>query len=388
MRGDAPRNKKRMTIFDLPTLDPAGALIRARATLVAHPSLERIYDEPFIANLIRRRTAYDNLLLLRLVQPNDEMNMMYWNEVTADLLTLESEGSFEAFRAKLRRHEGPAMESARTELWFAAWLKRGGVDIVLEPHVGARQCEFMAQTAPRTWWEIKSPLDLLNLRGDAAVQTDVQRRLRVIDQPYVLGLEKFALTLMEVPKAVKAIKRQIAEFHHDGGKPPHLFEADGLLVSVVAHTKRGKGYVGTMMGKPHIFGNENAAHVVKRVIEAADQIPLDGSGIVVIDRTMTDWIDHEDVVEACYGEELAVVRDDQLLQYRLPGAFGESTTGRVSAVISYTRRWRDDAATKMTLLHNPSALVELPEDFLAYGGVRHTRRVAEGGGFRLETLPA
>lgn len=374
-----------MTIFDLPALEPAEALILTRATIVAHPPLERIYDEPFIANLIRRRGAYDNVLLLRLVQPDDEINTTYWDELTADLTTLEAEGSFEAFQPKLRQHEGPALERARTELCFAAWLKREGVGITLEPQVGARRCEFVAETTPRTWWEIKSLLDLPDLQGDDAVQTDAHRRLRTIDQPYVLSLQKFALTLAQVPKAVKAIKRQIAEFHRDGGKPPQLFEADGLVVSADAFTKRAKGYLGSILGKPHIFGNEHAAHVVKRIIEAADQIPREGSGIVVIDRSTADWIGHEDVVNACYGEDCVVVRGDQWFDCRKPGLFDEKTSARISAVISYTRRWQDEAETKMTVLHNPSALLELPVDFLAYEGVRQTRRVVEDDGYRLET---
>lgn len=80
-----------MTIFDLPTLDPAVALELARATLAAHPVLARIYDEALLVNLIRRRGGYDNLLLLCLVQPEDDLNSEYWTEVTADLLTLESD---------------------------------------------------------------------------------------------------------------------------------------------------------------------------------------------------------------------------------------------------------------------------------------------------------
>lgn len=156
---------------------------------------------------------------LRLVQPDDELNCEYWTQLTGDLLTLESEGSFDAFRAKLREHDGPSMESARTELMFAAWLKRQGVTIALEPQVGTRKCEFVASTTPKTWWEIKSPLDLTDLQRDAAVQDEVQRRLRRIDQPYVLTLDKCELPVDRVPAAVKAIKRQLYAFHRDGGTP-------------------------------------------------------------------------------------------------------------------------------------------------------------------------
>jgi hypothetical protein len=239
-----------LTIFDLPTLDPNEALVLVRATIDAHPLLARLYDEAFIANLIRRRAAYDNTLLLRLVRPSAELHSAYWDEVTDDLAVLEAEGAFDAFRAKLRERDGPSLDSARTELFFAAWLKRNGVDVVLEPPVGQRRCEFVTRTTPLTWWEIKTPLDLAELRLEAAVQMDVHRRLRTIEQPYVLSLRRCDLTLERIAAAVKAIKRDIRSFHISGGLPPHLFESDGLVIGADASTKRPKGYLGVLLGKP------------------------------------------------------------------------------------------------------------------------------------------
>ena len=376
-----------MTIFDLPTLNPENALALAQATIQAHPILAQIYDDAFLVNLIRRRAAYDNLLLLRLVEPDDEMSAAYWDEIAGELQLLEPEGSVDAFRAKLRKHDGPSMDSARTELFFAALMKQLGARIVLEPEVGTRRCEFMAETTLQTWWEIKTPLDLPELQRDAAVQSEVQRRLRSIDQPYVLSLRAANLTPQQVPDAFKQLKRELYAYYREGGRPPRVFDVNGLCVAIDSMTTRPKGYLGTMTGKPYVFENEQSAHVVRRIIAAADQIPDEGGGIVVIDRSSSDWIHHHDIVDACFGEEQGAFHNGQFINVRLPGGvFDDRSAARVSAVISYTRRWREHG-TLMTVMHNPSATIELPAGFLIYDGVRHTRRIPSGDGFRFVTTP-
>jgi hypothetical protein len=321
------------------------------------------------------------------VLPDDELNSQYWTEIADDLVTLETEGSIGAFRAELRKHDLPSMESARTELFFAAWLKRSGFLINLEPRVGSRRCEFTAGTTPETWWEIKTPLDLPEVQQDAAVLTDIQRRLRTIDQPYVLGLVQDALTLERVPAAVKAIKRELYAYYRAGGILPREFESDGLRISLDSITRRSKGYLGVTISKPQVFQNQNSAHVVRRVIEAADQIPAAGGGIVVIDRSSSDYIHHEDLIDACYGELRGVVQGGRLLDVRLSGAFEERGAARISAVASFTRTWPEEQGILMTVLHNPSALIPLPNDVLTYEGVRHTRRVDVGDRYRLVTTP-
>jgi hypothetical protein len=195
------------------------------------------------------------------------------------------------------------------------------------------------------------------------------------------------LTLARVAPAVKAIKRDLRSFHLDGGKPPHLFESDGLVIGADASTKRPKGYLGIVLSTPQVFGNDNSARVVRRIIDAADQIPPEGGGTLVLDRTSSDWIDHEDVEAACYGEELSGVFAGRWTNGRLPGVFDDASKARISAVVSYTRRWRYEPGTLMTVMHNPNALIPLPPEFLAYDGVGHTRREADGQGYRLVTTP-
>jgi len=60
-----------MTIFDLPLLSENDAFRLAHETVSQHPVLTDIYDDEALQEIIRRRGADDNRLLLRLVQPTD-----------------------------------------------------------------------------------------------------------------------------------------------------------------------------------------------------------------------------------------------------------------------------------------------------------------------------
>jgi hypothetical protein len=110
----------------------------------------------------------------------------------------------------------------------------------------------------------------------------------------------------------------------------------------------------------------------------------------VIDRSSPDWIDHCDVEDTCYGEERSGVVGGESVKIRLPGIFDDLSKARISAVVSHTRRWRDDhgdEASTMTILHNPNALKPLQPEALTFAGMLRRRRESSGRGFRLVTTP-
>jgi hypothetical protein len=316
------------------------------------------------------------VLLFWLAQPEDKMAVAFWDAVVYDLSLLESEGAIGAFRAKMRKDDDADFESWRTELWLAARLKRDSIGIVLEPPVGKRAADFLTRTAPETYWEIKSPLDLDDLQEDAAVQLDIQRRFRRIDEPYVRDLVSFEVARADVAKAAKDIKRQIAALHAASGTLPRQFVSSGLVIDAVAVAKRGHGYLGTMMSKEYVLQDEHADHVVKRILEAAKQIPGDAAGVIVVDRTCADWIDEHDVVDACFGVERLRFAGNACFDVREGGVFRPGYATRISAVASYSRRWVDAGAEfEMRFLHNPYAQTPLPPELFASDGFRNARRV-------------
>lgn len=151
---------------------------------------------------------------------------------------------------------------------------------------------------------------------DELIAREVQLRLRHIDQPYVLIMEPSSVERNEVAVAVRNLRRQLAEHHKTGGPLPHRFDSNGLRVVASAITKRGRGYLGIVEGRPHLFGDELAMRVVDRIVGAMEQLPDDSAGVVVIDTTLSTWIEDEDIVDACFGVEGLGYVNNKLISVR------------------------------------------------------------------------
>ena len=382
-----------MNIFDLAEVDEATAYRLVNETLAAFPDLRNLYEDDFVKKLAKRRRNYDNFLLLMLVRVDDESAAKFWTTTLDDLAVLAPRGSRQIFYSKFRKRGYFDIQSAKSELTLAAWMERKGFPVVLEPLVnGLRGCDFMAETQPRTWWEIKSPGDLRIVKENERIELEVQGGLRRIQQPYVLALDEIDrenLSARNVPKAVKEIKRKIAEFHEGDGNLPHAVESHGLRIEITGRTKLVPyGYLGTM-SHSYMFSNEYMKLAFSRISSAIGQLPANSAGIVVIDATAAHWLHEHDVVDACFGEEVFGQYRGQLGAIRLPGgAFHPGHRTRISAVIYYTRSpddWERDF--EMVVLHNPFARVPLANGTLQFQGVRQLVCFAVGEGrYRLEAV--
>jgi hypothetical protein len=380
-----------MRIHDVPKLTEDDAWSRVRATLARHPRLQPVYDDATLAELIRRRASTTNYLLYWLVlDPDDQFGLPFWTEVVDDLAVLEPFGAFETFRDKMRFEEKDRLTSWRTELWFAAWLVRNGVSIALEPDVGGKHPEFVTNTIPRTWWEIKSPLELDAQRTESAIYADVQRRLRSIPEPYYLHIMSAKIALADVPQAVRAIRAEIRTHFQAKGALPAKFESDGLAIAAMAETqKRPTGFLGSM-ATAHLFGEEHSEQLADKIASAVPQLPEGEAGIVVIDRTLSDWNDEIDAINACFGAESFAFINNEVVQVRGERRLFRPGAGtRISAVVSYSRHpmHREKGGYELLVIHNPYAQVPLPEDQFNFPGTRHMRCRFEpdGKSYRLET---
>ncbi|MFZ1124215.1 MAG: hypothetical protein WAN59_03625 [Candidatus Baltobacteraceae bacterium] len=407
-----------MTIFDVPNMDEATAWERVRATLERHPLLKRIYYDPALTDIIRQRQPNKNALLFWLVLPaDDERSVRFWTSVTDDLTVLEPFGAIEKCRDKMRQKEREYLESWRTEVWIAAWLVQNGVRLTLEPAVGLKRPELVTETTPATWWEIKTPLDPKPVTDDAAVLADIQRRIHEIPEPFVLLVRSADLRLQAVPAAVRGIKAQVRAFAQSGAEPPTTIECDGLIVEITARTKNKlTGFLGGLIGSGYLFGNpyrkadkgaaadikdslkefagitvldaQLSEKIIEKIDKAIEQLPDDEAGVVVIDRTLSEWVHNEDVLNACFGEDGMVVKDGKLVTFRENAFFRPGAGTRVSAVVSFSRHpmyW--EHGYELEIYHNPCAKVSIPEEMFRFPGVKQVRRTAQpDGSFRLDTV--
>ena len=374
-----------MTIYDLPLLDERTAFALVQQTLGKHPQLLDIFPETFLHDLVPRRHTLDNFLLLLLVQPDDPYATAVFSTIVADLETLKAEAAYEHFRDKFHKHEQFDFMATVSELGLAAFVKRLGISVDLEPPTNQGiDCDFRAGTQPVTYWEIKAVRDLDFVRADERVYLEVQRSLRRIPQPLVLHFQSEGLALNNVGKALSEVKGEIAEYYAAGGKPPTTFTSHGLRVEITGTTERGYGYLGTMFSPEYVFESEQMERIVSRIARAATKLPPNEAGVVVIDTTMAHWIHPHEIVDACFGEEVGVVVGGVFQNARRPGgAFRPGSGTRVSAVLHYANELgggfrSDDEGT--SLLHNPYARNPLPAEFLTAAEFTQYRRVDVGNG--------
>jgi hypothetical protein len=386
---------------ELNKMDETQVRAMVKATISLYPILHEIYDAAFIEKLVRRRSILSNFLISALTQPGDEISVHFWTSTVNDLICLLDEGALERFRDDLRKEDRHDLQVARSELAIAAWMKRRGFSIILEPLTnGSRRCEFRAGTVPPTWWEIKTPHDVTKAKGydeagkelvdnasvrrDKEISSEIHRALDGIPQPYVLDYDfGAAFARAHVASALKEIKRQIAAHHANGGSPGISFEHLGLRVDIVDTTNKPHGYIGVTLGREYVFEREYMEMIQKLTDEAARQLPAREAGVVVIDATMTDFMDLDDMKDACYGELGGIER--------LPdGVFRRDDATRVSAVVLYEHNvghWGRDY--RFTAFHNPFAAKPLPEELFATPDAQQFRLEAVGNGmFRLADLNA
>lgn len=377
-----------MTIFDLPGLDPIVAKDAIQKTLAEHSRLLEIYDEEFAERLVRRRRGQNHLLFM-LVQPESEVTNEFWSSVVDDLEVLEQSGSFVHFKAKLRARDYETLAAGRSELALAARLKRQGFEVDLEePTRNGKDCDFLVATEPTTYWEMKTIKDLDAVIEDEQVSFEVQARLRRIEEPYVLAILRSRIARADVPAAAREIKRRISAHYRDQGSLPAQFEHLGLLVEATTQTKQPQGYIGITYFGGRIFGSEHARKIRARIVSAIEQLPDEQAGVVVIDTTVSSWVDQHDVIDACFGvESLAFVNGDVIpVRDSEAAAFLPGRRTRVSAVVHYTRHPRGRDA-RMLIIHNPFANIPLSLDRLAADDVQQVQRVERERGYQLVRVP-
>ncbi len=350
--------------------------------MVAFPALNRIYDVSFLAT-VSQEPGLDNHLLWLLAQPGGEYATDYWRSLLDDLDLLEPEGAWHGFSDKLHNLGKEDFEGARSEIALAAWMKRRGVTVALEPLTrGERNCDFSAATNPRTWWEVKSIRDLDAFFNNEVVARQVHARLRRINEPYILSLLPSTLHKKDVARALKQLKAELAEHYRLQRQLPFEFDAFGLRVQATAKTTRPRGYLGTLQ-QEFFGGDEIASRARGRILKALNQLPDDEAGIVVIDTTVSSWSSRDDIRDACFGLEVSVYTNGSLIDCRdtAKGAFKPNERRRISAVVHYTRSPREtDEPYSLFVFHNPFARYPLADACLSGENVIQSRRIETTGG--------
>ena len=378
-----PGPHDKITVYTIGVLSDDEVHARVETILEQHPALRRVYDQPFLDGLIPDRFKMNNHLLCSLADTANPTAGQFWAEVELDLLILEDSGAFDKFNHKLRQRESGGLNATKTELELAAWMKRKGCGITLEPidTKTGKKCEFSAASQPRTFWEVKSVFDQPDIRAQMIAQEEVKRGLRYFEAPYVLHIDfERSLAFADVHASTKSVLREIQVLHRAGRcSLGTVIVRSGFRVTVVENSTTGYGHQRTSSAS-HALSPEDMLRVLGLANEATPQIPEGAAGIIVLDATMADFVKEAAVEVACYGERCWAFRPDGKLvpARRRPALFKPELNTRISAVMHYRRRIASgQLEVTKGIYHNPFANHPLPPDLLADANVTEFRPRAD-----------
>lgn len=363
---------KRDSVYDLANRTPEELWQRVRQTLAGRPFLQTVFTDEAIALYIKRRNRGDSTLLLRLVLTEDEGTRRYWDEIEAHLVVLGAEAI--KFAEPMRNSDAVRHEGWRTELWFAAWIHRHtGAAIDVEPTVGTAKAEFRALLIPELWFEVKSPKDAPETLAFAPIDDRFRRLMNDLPERFRVDMEYTddykPIHVNEVALIVKRLRRTLSSTITDDA--PITFRSHGIDFTAFASDAQ-TGSIGIVSG-PLANTDEYESIAFEHIREAAKKLPPQHAGIVVIDRTNTEWMDDRHVQAACFGWN-EIVSGDFGDTYRwCEGIFRSDMHTRISAVISYSRRYVNHGLRSgydLLVIPNPHARTPLLQGFLGFPGVR------------------
>lgn len=372
------------SIFELRQIPQADLYGKAQATIARFPSLRSIYSAEFLDDLTRRATSVNYLLWLLVQDPHDEYTAKFWNEILSNLDLLGAR-AWQRFEGRLRCKTSAEIETARVELDMMTRFVRAGVHIDFPPEDGLRHYEFAAETAPRTFWEVKTVLDIDRVRLSSEVLHRFQDRLQTLKHPFMISVEDVTVEEdINIDVTMKQIRQRIASLHRNGARAPYRFEISGVQVSVKGRNSPGEGYIGTME-HGFLFEDEGAERINEKICSAVPQLPRDEAGVVVIDASESEWLNIGDLHDACFGtsNQYELVNGAWARVSNGDGVFSRQRNRRISAVAYYNRRFSNSKRyPRFDIIFNPFARIPLAPETLAMIGARQFAMLPSGKGTR------
>jgi hypothetical protein len=125
--------------------------------------------------------------------------------------------------------------------------------------------------------------------------------IRRIAEPYYFSFKFHDLESTEIAKSLSAIRSQIRKHYQLDGSLPKTFSSGGIYVTAESKTQDHGRFASSQLG--YRFGGEASKTVKTHLKSASAQLPPDSCGIIVIDRTLSTWIELDDMLDACFGSE-------------------------------------------------------------------------------------
>ena len=388
-----------VTIFDLKEMDDEQLFSNIKTTLSTFPTLNTIYDQDFLVDLVKRRFHYDNYLLWMLVSGHS-FAMLTWEAVSKYLNLLKDADAVSHFRDKLRHKGKRVFQSYLTELEMAGYYKEKGYDIELEPKIfGSRKNpDFKAEQDDfRVFFEVRNIfMDELIRMDDLDLQ--IHGRFGKIRERFVFGIsyQPSVLQIRHLKALEIFIKQKFTELNRikEISFPLYLFFPDEknafVKVQVLGRPKRLEyGYLailgtGTAIGLP-----PGGKSIRRKISKKISQLPKGEANVIVVE--LGHWFCNEiDVLDALFGDEQLRVNKKNFSTHVVRGrdrTFDVKKNTRLSAVIYYKKKFQNqNFLVRKSVFHNPYATKPIHPDFFADKDVKQLVPIEEKDVYRMEWM--
>lgn len=358
-------------VFEIRRADKSELLLLAGKRLKSFPILKEIYDDEFLADLVRHKNNYDNLLLSWLVVDNlydTGLAYEFLKDIEENLKLFPSQENFKIFKTKLRQWKTVAFEAAITELEFSAEYLKRGYQIELEPNLpNNKKGDFSANKGDiKIYFEVKTIYKEAS-NEDQTIMNELEDRLVDMSPHFRIDIdikEKFRPS--QAVEVSKYILQKLMELDRLSVTFPFSFaypENDDPLAIVEIRSRvpnEEKGYISGFVHGGGIKVDWNDLR--KKIVSGVSQLHPDYPGVIIVKPHRFEVLEF-DIKNALYGD-LKVNLFGKPQPFRSgERVFEEKRNRRLSAVIFYEKRLHGARyAKKKLIFHNQFAAKRLPKD--------------------------
>jgi hypothetical protein len=358
-------------VFEIRKADESELLLQARERLKSFPILGEIYDDEFLADLVRCKNNYDNLLLFWLVVDNPyDTGLAYefLKDIEGNLELFHSQENFMVFKTKFRQWKTVAFEAAITELEFSAEYLKRGYQIELEPDLpNNRKGDFSASKGEvKIYFEVKTIYAEAS-NEDQTIMHELSDRLMGMDPHFRINIDvKEAFKPSQAAEVSRHILKKLMELDRLSSTFPLSFvypENDNPIVTVDILSKvpdKEKGYIAGFVHGGGIKVDWNDLR--RKIVSGVSQLHPDYPGVIIVKPHGLE-VSQFDIKNALFGDLRVNLFGEPHFFRGGERVFAEKKNRRLSAVIYYEKRLHEAGyAKKKLIFHNRFAAKRLLED--------------------------
>lgn len=318
----------------------------------------------------------------------------FFQEIEENLEILQTD-CFQELSKKLRQCDTEHLESAITEIEFAADFHRKGFQIELEPTLpNGRKADFCAsKDSLKVFFEVKNVFPQRSHEEEMIID-ELEDRYSRLDTGFVIGFDlKKGFCRSQVSEVIKHVKRRLKDLGRTDGKLPQSFgypENGEPIIEFSARKRLPAGERGYISGGVFGGGIRGDWNDLRRKISSGiGQLHPDHPGVLIVQSHGLSTV-RFDVENALLGDLKVNLFGEARLFRKGDSVLFRDGNKRLSAVVYCEKRLEGSVYTRRKIVyHNLNPKTRLsPEVFKGENVVQFLPTELDNGEIRLKQIGA